>query len=174
MPAFYASLDEALLSHLALKLLILTGLRSAAVRHARLDDIEGDLWTVPAAHLKGRKGATAPFRVPLAGEAQRVIATAAPLARDGFLFPGSRTGVISDTTMSRMMERRRMAARPHGFRSSLRTWLAEETAAPWEVAETVLQHQTAGKVARAYQRSDHLDLRRPLMACWADHCAKGG
>lgn len=56
----------------------------------------------------------------------------------GYLFPGIRKGVISDATMSRMMERRGMKERPHGFRSSLRTWLADCTDAPEEVAETVL------------------------------------
>ena len=39
-----------------------------------------------------------------------------------------------------MMERRGLEARPHGFRTSLRTWLAETTDAPHEVAEAMLSH----------------------------------
>ena len=39
-----------------------------------------------------------------------------------------------------VMERRGMEARPHGFRSSLRDWLAEATDTPREIAETVLGH----------------------------------
>jgi len=77
--------------------------------------------------MKGRKGATNDFRVPLSQEAHRVIELALPHARHGFLFPNARHGVISAMTLSRMMERRKLVARPHGFRSSLRDWLAEAT-----------------------------------------------
>ncbi|ABD57139.1 CP4-like integrase (plasmid) [Jannaschia sp. CCS1] len=63
-----------------------------------------------------------------------------------------------------------MEARPHGFRTSLRTWLAEETSAPHEVAETVLAHAADSKIVRTYRRTDFLDQRRPLMEKWAEHC----
>jgi len=78
--------------------------------------------------------------------------------------------VISDATMSRFMERRDMKERPHGFRSSLRTWLAEATDAPHEVAETVLQHVAGTSVQLAYRRTDFLDQRRILMERWAQLC----
>ncbi|MFV0492876.1 MAG: hypothetical protein ACK5M4_13765 [Pseudorhodobacter sp.] len=70
--------------------------------------------------------------------------------------------------MARLMERRGMEARPHGFRSSLRDWLADTTNAPPEVAETCLGHVVGGSVERAYRRTDHLDKRRVLMQRWAD------
>jgi integrase len=73
--------------------------------------------------------------VPLSAEARRVIEDARPFVRDGFLFAGVKRGVISDATMSRLMERRGMAARPHGFRSSFWDWCAEATDSPHEVAE---------------------------------------
>jgi hypothetical protein len=60
---------------------------------------------------------------------------AKPFARNGFLFVSHGKGVISDMTLSQLMKRRGLEARPHGFRSSLRTWLAEATNAPQEVAE---------------------------------------
>jgi integrase len=123
VPASYASLEEPTLAHLALRLLILTGVRSGPLRNLRLDQIEGDVWTVPAEAMKGRKGATDDFRVPLSAEAQRVIELARPHTRNGYLLPNTKGGVISDMTHSRMMERRGLEARPHGFRTSLRTWL---------------------------------------------------
>jgi integrase len=169
VPAFYASLEEPTLTHLALRLLILTGVRSSPLRNIRLDQIEGDVWTVPAEGMKGRKGATDPFRVPLSDEAQRIIDLARPHARNGFLFPNTRGGVISDMTLSRHMERRELEARPHGFRTSLRTWLAEATDAPHEVAEGMLAHVVDGGVVRAYRRTDYLEQRRALADRWADH-----
>ena len=136
-----------------MRLLILTGVRSGPLRNIRLDQIEGGIWTVPAKAMKGRKGATEAFRVPLSTEAQRVIDLARPHARNGYLFPNTRGGVISDMTLSRMMDRRGLEARPHGFRTSLRTWLAEATDAPHEVAEAMLAHATDGGVVRAYRRT---------------------
>jgi len=173
VPGFYASLEEPTPTHLALRLLILTGVRSNPLRHIRLDQIEGDVWTVPAESMKGRKGATEAFRVPLSREALRIIDLARPHARNGFLFPNNQRGVISDMTLSRHMERRGLEARPHGFRSSLRDWLAEATDAPHEVAETVLGHVTDSGVVRAYRRTDFLEQRRALAERWADHVTGG-
>jgi integrase len=173
VPAFYASLEEPTLTHLALRLLILTGVRSTPLRTLRLDQMEGDVWTVPAEAMKGRKGATADYRVPLSCEAQRIIDLARPHARKGYLFPNTRGGVISDMTLSRMMERRGLEARPHGFRTSLRTWLAEATDAPHEVAEGMLAHIVDGGVVRAYRRTDYLVQRAKLVERWADHVTGG-
>lgn len=173
VPGFYASLEEPTPTHLALRLLILTGVRSNPLRHIRLDQIEGDVWTIPAEGMKGRKGATEAFRVPLSTEAQRIIDLARPHARNGFLFPNNRQGVISDMTLSRHMERRGLEARPHGFRSSLRDWLAEATDAPHEVAEAMLAHVVDGGTVRAYRRTDFLEQRRKLAERWADHVTGG-
>ena len=170
VPAFYASLSEPTIAHLALRLLILTGVRSRSVRFARIDEIDGGVWTVPAENMKARVGAAKDFRVPLSIEAQRVIDLARPHERGGYLFPSVRKGVISDATMSRLMERRGLEARPHGFRSSLRTWLAEETTAPHEVAEAVLAHVSDSKVVRTYRQTDYLEQRRDLLERWARHC----
>lgn len=172
VPAFFASLDDGSITHLALRFLILTGMRSKAVRFAHVDQIEGDVWTVPAENMKGRKGQVTDYRVPLSSEAKDIVRQTMPLSREGFLFPSVRKGVISDATMSRFMERRGMEARPHGFRTSLRTWLAEQTDASWELAEMCLAHQVAGKVARAYMRSDQLEARHELMEMWGGFCAE--
>ncbi|SDD11621.1 tyrosine-type recombinase/integrase [Ruegeria marina] len=168
VPAFYQSLDGGTITELALRLLILTAVRSSPIRHIHLDQIDDDIWTIPAEAMKGRKDATSEFRVPLSKEALRVIEQAKPFARDGFLFPSVRKGVISDMTMSKFMERRGMAERPHGFRSSFRDWVAETQSVPFEVAETALGHVTGGTVERSYRRTDYLEQRRTLMERWAD------
>ena len=171
VPAFYASLNSGSVTHLALRLLILTGVRSGPLRHIHEDQIDGDVWTIPAEAMKGKRDASSAFRVPLSGEAMAVINEARRQARDGFLLPSQRKGVISDMTMGIYMQRAEMAYRPHGFRSSLRDWIAETTQTPYEVAETVLGHVVGGAVERAYRRTDYLDQRRGLMERWADHVA---
>ncbi|MEL7252960.1 MAG: integrase arm-type DNA-binding domain-containing protein [Pseudomonadota bacterium] len=169
VPSFYGSLGGGSVTENALRLLILTAVRSYPLRNLHLDQINGDIWTVPAEAMKGRVGTTSDFRVPLSREAQRVIAEAKPFARDGFLFPGIRKGVISDMTMGKFMERRGMVERPHGFRSSFRDWVAEATNTPHDVAETALGHTVGSTVERSYRRTDFLDQRKPLMARWSDY-----
>ena len=169
VPAFYEILAEPTTVHLALRLLILTGVRSYAVRHAHVDQFDRDTWVIPRENMKGQFHQVSEFRVPLSSEAQKVIAKAKQFVRDGYLFAGVRRGVISDASMSRLMERRGMTERPHGFRSSLRTWLAECTNATEEVAETVLAHKVGSKVVRAYRRTDHFEERAILMERWAQH-----
>lgn len=173
VPAFYATLDDGSVTHLALRLLILTGLRSTPVRHMHVDYINGDVLTVPAALMKSLKSKAEDFRVPLVPEALSVIEQAKRHARNGLLFPSTRKGVISDATMSRLMERRGLEARPHGFRSSLRNWLAERTSAPHEVAEMVLGHKTDSAVVRAYRRTDYLEERFRLMERWGRYVKTG-
>ena len=169
VPDFYQSLSETSVTHLALKLLILTGVRTYAVRHLNIEQLQDNIWTIPAQNMKGNIDRVSDFAVPLSGEALKVIELAKPFAKDGFLFPGIRKGVISDAAMARIMERRGLAERPHGFRSSLRTWLADCTTAPEEIAETILAHSPRSKVVKAYRRTDFLKQRIVLMQRWADH-----
>ncbi len=168
VPAFYQSLDGGSITELALRLLILTAVRSAIpCGICTLTRSTATSGLYPAEAMKGRMGATSDFRVPLSQEAQSVIEQATPFARDGFLFPGVRKGVISDMTMSKFMERRGMVERPHGFRSSFRDWVAEATNTPHDVAETALGHTVGGAVERSYRRTDFLEQRRALMERWA-------
>ena len=168
VPAFYQSLDGGSITELALRLLILTaGTRSKPIRFAHLDQIEGDVWTVPGHLMKNRKGREVDFRVPLSSEALAVIEQAKPFARDGFLFPGVRKGVISDMTLSAFMKRQGSPYRPHGFRATFRTWCDEQAGAKFEVAEAAIAHETDSATVRAYRRTDFLEQRRVLMERWA-------
>jgi integrase len=178
VPNFYASLNDGTVTHLALRLLILTGVRSRPLRFLRLDHIDGNVWTIPADLMKSRKDKAESFRVPLSPEAMTVIEQAKQHARGGHLFPSSKRGVISDATMSRLMERRGLEARPHGFRSSLRTFLSaiptdDKNRPAFEVSEMVLAHRVGSKVSRSYERTDFLDQRRHVMDRWAKWVTTG-
>jgi integrase len=59
---------------------------------------------------------------------------------------------------------------PHGFRSSFRDWVAEETDFDGAVAEMALAHTIENKVEAAYRRGNLLEKRRSLMDAWATHC----
>lgn len=175
VPKFYATLGDGATGHLALRFLMLTNARSRTVRFARLDQIEDGIWTIPGegdgARMKGLKKRVADFRLPLSPEARDVVALAGQTARDGWLFPGtikSKSPVISDATMTKVLKVQKLEARPHGFRSSFRTWAEDTNAADETLAEMCMAHATGSKVSRAYRRSDRLDARREVMEAWAN------
>ena len=60
------------------------------------------------------------------------------------------------------MRRAGIAAWPHGFRSTFRTW-AQERGENWEASEISLSHRVCGSVAMSYARSDLIEMRRAPM-----------
>jgi integrase len=175
-PEFYQSLSEGTVTELALRLIVLTGLRSKTVRMAHTDQIKEGIWTIPGENIKGRKGNVADFRIPITAEMQAVMDGTIPFRRNGLIFPAPRggpkgPGYLGDVNMIRLMERRGLDARPHGFRATLRVWLSEQTAAPFEIAELMIGHIVGTAVTRAYQRSDFLDQRRALYEAWNEFVA---
>ncbi len=168
VPAFYQTLSKTItMTHLALRLLILTGVRTRPLRYIHKDQIDEDIWTIPAENMKGKRDATKEFRVPLSSEALEILKQARSLSRNDFFFSATGRGPLGENCMSQYMQQIGLEARPHGFRSSLRNWLAETTDAPYEVAETILAHTVGGKVERAYRRTDYLEQRRVYMDKWA-------
>ena len=153
---------------LLFEFIILTAARSGEARLATWDEIDlaRRVWTVPAERMKS--GRT--HRVPLSTRALEVLAAAQELT-DGSarLFPSPTGKALSNMTTSKLLTETGIDATTHGFRTSFRSWAAENGAAR-EVAEAALAHVVAG-VEGAYQRSDLFEMRRLLMTRWADHLA---
>ena len=169
IPALYARLDNLTTSALCLRWMILTCVRSNGCRHARFDEIEDGVWTVPATRVKGKQGAVSDFRVPLSGEALRLAALASEV-HNTFLFPGARgrTG-ITDIALHKALDKIKEPGHPHGFRTSFRTWVQDTDACSFDVAETVLGHAVGNRIERTYARSDLLTKRQIVMDKWAAH-----
>ena len=60
----------------------------------------------------------------------------------------------------------------HGFRSTFRDWVAEQTRYPREWAEIALEHRVGSATEMANFRSDLREERRGLMEEWARWCAR--
>jgi len=154
----------------ALEFLLLTAARSGEVRGATWDeiDLKAATWTIPGERMKGGRE----HRVPLSGAAVALLKALPRFEGNPLVFPAARGGMLSDATMGAVLKRMKVAAVPHGFRSSFRDWAAERTAYPREVAESALAHVNGNRVEAAYLRTDMLDQRRRLMRDWASFCAK--
>jgi integrase len=62
----------------------------------------------------------------------------------------------------------------HGFRSSFRDWVSEETKFSGDLAEAALAHAIPNKVEAAYRRGNLLEKRRGLMDAWSAYCTASG
>jgi integrase len=153
----------------ALEFTILTATRTRESIHARWDEVAGDIWTIPAERMKGRKDKRREHRVPLPPPALDLLNC---LPRDGdFLFIGSRPGrPLHRKGMAELIETMNVPAVVHGFRSSFKDWASESTAYADDLSEQALAHIDPNKVKAAYKRTDLFEKRRRLMEDWAAFC----
>ena len=163
--------DAAEVVKLGFEFLVLTVARWGEVRWAVWPEINlpQRVWTVPAGRMKARRE----HRVPLCSRALEILRQTRQLQRGtSYVFARSRGRALGDKQVRRMLVRNRIAAVPHGFRSSFRDWAAEETNYPREVVEAALAHTVRNKVEAAYRRTDLFERRRRLMDDWAAYLAK--
>jgi integrase len=159
----------------ALEFLVLTAARSGEIIGARWDEIDwtAKVWTVPANRIKGGRL----HRVPLSDRALAILQDEKRCPREqdnSHVFIGLRKGTgLGNLSMAAVLKR--MGHRDitiHGFRSTFRTWGAEQTSFPREILEAALAHAIGdSKTEASYQHSDLLEKRRQLMAHWAEYCS---
>jgi integrase len=159
----------------ALAVMILTGPRTDELRLARWKEIEGNVWTIPAGRMKGKKKDRRAHSVPLVPAVLKLLGKRG--APDEFIFPGRRYGARKPLWHSSFREvlNRLCGERlsieglppvPHGFRSTFRDWAAEARF-DRDLAERAIAHKVGDKTETAYQRSKLIEQRRPLMVAWA-------
>jgi integrase len=176
MPTFMSELrDRKGIAARALEFLILTGARTNEVISATWDEIDLDakVWTLP----KGRTKAYREHRVPLTDTAVELLKSLPRDRKGNYVFIGQTNGgePLSNMAMAVLLKRmdRKEGVTVHGFRSTFRTWSAEQNLdIPREVAEAALAHAVGG-VEGAYQRGDYFNTRRKLMERWTAYCAGG-
>lgn len=153
----------------ALEFVVLTAARSGEVRGAQWKEInlKAKVWTVPAARMKTARE----HRVALSEAAVKLLEAVRDVRCNDFVFPGnSADGGLSVMAMEMVLRRMKVDVTVHGFRSSFRDWVGEETSFPSDIAEAALSHRVGDAVERAYRRGDALEKRRKLMEAWANFC----
>jgi integrase len=154
----------------ALEFTVLSAARSGEVIGSRWSefDLEARLWVISGERMKAGKE----HRVPLSDAAVAILRQMAAVRQGEFVFSGLRAGKpIGHSGMIKTLRRMgRDSLTAHGFRSSFRTWAAEQTRYPREVIELSLAHAIGSAVEAAYHRSDLIDMRRQLADAWARYC----
>jgi integrase len=166
-PAFLALLTQReAMSARCLEFVILTAARSGEALGATWSeiDMEGRLWTVPAARMK----AGAEHQVPLSDAAIALLKSIAPAKtnRSAKVFDVGGT-VRSNMAMTMLLRRLKYGhITTHGFRSTFRDWAGDATNFPREVIEQALAHTIQNRAERAYRRGTAIERRRELMEAW--------
>jgi integrase len=170
VPGFMSKLRERYgVDARALEFLILTACRSNEIRGAMRAEIRGSSWAIPAERMKAAVG----HMVPLAPAAMKVL-EACP--QSGLLFPRTAKGKakrLSENALRALLIRMGYGhVTAHGFRSSFRDWVAEETDTLNIVAEKALAHTIPSEAEAAYRRGELLKKRKGLMDQWARYCER--
>ncbi|HGM9949641.1 TPA: integrase [Providencia stuartii] len=153
---------------------LLTISRPAEAAEARWDEInfETKEWKIPAARMKMNREHT----VPLSDAALAILELMKPLSGNReFIFPSriKPTQPMNSQTVNAALKRAGFGGVlvSHGLRSITSTALNEQGFPP-DVIEAALAHVDKNEVRRAYNRSDYLEQRRPMMQWWADFIAE--
>lgn len=147
----------------ALRWTILTAARTEETLEAtwqEITEVDGaPVWSLPGERMK----AGLPHVVPLTPEMLEVLGEREE--DDQPLFRGGEGGFPNKGVLWQLMKRAHLPYVPHGFRATFRSWAADCTDFPREIAEKALAH-TVGGVEGAYNRGDLLAKRRLLMDAW--------
>ena len=125
---------------LALEFCILTAARTNEVLGAKWQEINPrtKIWVIPADRMKAGKE----HRIPLSPRAMAILRCLRAVKTGPFVFEGNKAKQpLSSMAMAMQLRRlRRSDITVHGFRSSFRDWVWEETEFPHELAEQALAH----------------------------------
>lgn len=153
----------------AFEFAILTATRtneSAKAEWAEID-LKKAVWIIPAERMKKSR----PLRVPLSKQAVALLEALPRTEMSDYVFFGDdATRHITSDFQKVRKAMGRQEVTTHGFRSTFRDWVAENTSYPDALAEKALAHIDTNKTQAAYLRSDMLEKRVPMMQAWADYC----
>jgi len=144
-------------------------------------DLDGALWTIPAAKMKrtvrGKLNGR-PHFVPLAPQAVAILKDLQPLTGHGrYVFPSLLTGErpMSENTVRNALRRMGYTnddMTPHGFRAMARTIMVEKLNVNPDVIEAQLAHGKSGPLGAAYDRAEFMEQRRAMLVEWANYLDK--
>lgn len=174
LPDFLRTLDTydgKPLTKLALRLLLLTFVRTIELRGMKWEEIdwEAGLWRIPAERMKANAGHV----VPLSSQAVNVLQELKKLSgHRQYVFPNDHnpSAYMSENAMLYALYRMGYHSRAtgHGFRSTASTILNEQGFRP-DVIERQLAHTEKDSVRAAYNHAQYLPERREMMQWWADY-----
>jgi len=135
-------------------------------------DLEKGLWDIPIERMKQKK----PHIVPLTAQCIELLEVMRPISsRSDFVFPSDRNPKSPTNSQTANMALKRMGFDKqlvaHGLRSLASTALNEQ-GFDADVIEAALAHTGKNEVRNAYNRTNYLERRKPIMQWWSDYIEK--
>ncbi len=139
-------------------------------------DLENKVWIIPAERMKKRRE----HRIPLTKQMLAILEVIKPISgHREYIFPSDRDPQkpCNSQTANMALKRMGFAGRlvSHGLRSLASTTLNEQGFEA-DLIEAALAHVDDNQVRSAYNRTDYLERRIPMMCWWSGHigeAAKG-
>jgi len=170
IPSFIQTLKQSDgIAALALEFLILNASRTGEVIFGLREEISNGVWIIPAERMKANKE----HRVPLGKRSIEILQIAKSKDPNSIYLFSNNGKSLNNVAMANMAKKLKKDITVHGFRSSFRDWVAEETNHSSEVAEKALAHSVANQVEAAYRRGDLLERRKALALDWESYCETG-
>lgn len=170
IPAFIKAIKEFdSVTALALEFLILNANRSGEVILGLRDEVKNGVWIIPANRMKAKRE----HRVPLCDRSIELLEIAKSKDPMSIYLFSNNEKPLNNVAMANLAKRITPDITVHGFRSSFRDWVSEETDHSPEVAEKALAHTVANQVEAAYRRGDLLERRKRLAMDWESYCQTG-
>lgn len=148
--------------------------RPSEASGARWDelDLENKIWIIPQERMKKRRE----HSIPLTEQMLALLEVMKPISgHREFIFPSDRDPKkpCNSQTANMALKRMGFAGRlvSHGLRSLASTTLNEQGFEA-DLIESALAHVDDNQIRGAYNRTDYLERRRPIMIWWSEHIEK--
>lgn len=164
-----------LATHLAIRFVFYTVLRSKEARLAKWDEV--DLENKELRLTMDRTKRSRVHIVPLSRQAIMILEKAGEaFGKEGYLFPSPRdwNKPLSDHALSKAIrnlggkEKYRGKQSIHGIRTSFRTMASDHTKYETGPLEMCINHKVGSKTEQAYNHSMYLKKRQKIMQWWGD------
>ncbi|MBQ0789194.1 MAG: tyrosine-type recombinase/integrase, partial [Cycloclasticus sp.] len=177
LPMFMTTLSQAsikLTTRCLIEWQLHTMVRPSEASGTRWDEIDftNNLWSIPAERMKQKK----PHVVPLTDQTIALLEIMKPVSSlSEYVFPSDRNprthtnAQTANTAIKRMGFDKQLVA--HGLRSIASTVLNEQ-GFDGDVIEAALAHTGKNEVRNAYNRTDYLSRRKPVMDWWSEYIDK--
>lgn len=152
------------ISHKAILFGMLTASRANEFQLAEWSEV--DFKTKTWQHMRRKDKKKYPHRVPLSDQCIKLLKSI-PKGNKYIFHNKFGNPLALDTFRTVLRKNVKRAVTMHGCRSTFNDWAAENNF-PRNLIQKSLMHTLGNKVEEAYQRSDLLEQRRPLMQAWAD------
>ena len=156
----------------ALQFCVLNATRTSETLGARWEEFDMDqaIWTIPCDRLGIKNDDD--HEIPLTDQALKFLSEMKDIQSGKYVFGNLNTGKpLSNGAMLMLIRRMGYSGKitVHGFRSSFRDFIAEETDFANIVAEMALAHSIKSASERAYRRGKLLKRRAKMMQFYADY-----